>query len=164
MLLLFGTCGNSLVGIKAGDFELVLPRVDDCISLLIGSPKKRVDISAEKAAYFLTEGWMRGERNIWVEYQHSLDVYGEEMAQEICDMLYGHYRTLGLLDTGAYPIEPLVAGTVMIADTIGLEQEVIPAGVGYIEDLLRGPWSPDRFVVKGPHEAFSSKDLVIPLD
>jgi len=159
VLLAMGFCGNSVAGIRAGDFELIIPRVDDCISLLLGSQKKRAAVSREYAAYFLTEGWMRGERNLWVEHQHAVKKYGEEMAMEIAEMLYGHYRTLALLDTGAEPIEPLVEKTKIIADTLHLEQKILPATVAYLEELLTGPWSPERFLVLPPGTAITQEDL-----
>ena len=159
VLLAMGTCGNSVQGIRAKGFELIIPKVDDCISLLIGSMKARAKVSEELAAYFLTEGWMRGERNLWVEYQYAVDKYGEEEAKSIADMLYGHYRTLALLDAGITPVQTLVESTKIIADTLKLEQKIIPASISYIEQLLTGPWTDDRFIVKAPGEEITAKDL-----
>ena len=68
VILAFGYCGNAVNGLKTGNFQLILPRVDDCITLMLGSFKKRQEISAEAASYFLTKGWLDGERNIWAEY------------------------------------------------------------------------------------------------
>jgi hypothetical protein len=161
VLLAMGFCGDSIQGITPKSFELIVPRVDDCISLLIGSMEARAKVSREHAAYFLTEGWMRGERNLAVEYQYTLEKYGEEEAQSIAKAMYGHYRTLGLLDTGIRPLQPLIESTKKIADTLKLEQKVIPATVAYIEQLLKGPWRGDSFIVKAPGEEITSADLHI---
>jgi hypothetical protein len=160
ILLLFGICGNAVLNLKCGNFELVMPRVDDCISLLIGSPCKRSMLSREYAAYFLTEGWMRGERNLWAEYQHCVQKYGERQANEIAKTMYGHYRTLALLDTGVSPVGPLLDSTKNIADTLGLQQKVLPADTSYIEEFLHGPWPKERFIVKGPFGSVLADDLV----
>ena len=146
VLLAMGFCGNSLIGIRALSAELIVPRVDDCISLLLGSVKRRLEISREYAAYFFTEGWLRGERNIWVEHQHMLETYGEELTEELEKSMYGHYRTLGLLDCGEKPVEPLIEATKMIAEGLHLQQQVIPATVAYLEQLLTGPWPEARFL------------------
>ena len=143
---------------------MIIPRVDDCISLLIGSPSARAKVSGELAAYFLTEGWLRGERNLWVEYQYTVDKYGKEEADSIAKTMYGHYRTLGLLDTGVSPIEPLIESTKIIAGTLKLEQRVIPASVAYLEQLLLGPWTEDRFVIKAQNSAITADDLVLRLE
>lgn len=147
VLMCFGSCGTSLVGLEARCHELVIPRVDDCISLLIGSDERRASISRDYAAYYLTEGWMRGERNLWVEHLYAVEKYGEEGARRIDEMMYGNYRTLALLDAGVYPIDHLTDETRIIADTLELEQRTIPASIAYIEDLLRGPYDDGRFVI-----------------
>jgi len=161
VLAVFGFCGNSMRGIKAGGFELIIPRVDDCISLLLGSVKARTEISGKHAAYFLTEGWIRGKRSLWAEYQYALEKYGEEQALSLADMMLHNYRTLGLLDSGVQPIEPLIEKTKIVADTLGLTQMVIPATVSYLEELLTGPWVENRFLVKAPGETVTAGDLYL---
>jgi len=100
VLMLFGFCGNAVLGIRAKNFEMIIPRVDDCISLLFGSVKKRAAISAEYAAFFITEGWLHVKGNIWEEYLTSVETYGEEVAHYIMNAQFGHYRTLGVPDVG----------------------------------------------------------------
>ena len=162
MLAAMGFCGNSFTAVETGNIELILPRVDDCISLLLGSMQRRREISAAEAAYFLTQGWMQGERNIWVEYQYCVGKFGEETALDIIESMLGHYRTLALLDSGSYPIEPLIESTAIIADTLHLEQKVVPATRDYLVELLRGPWNDDRFIIITPGCTISEKDLVLP--
>lgn len=151
LLTAFGRCGSSLQGLIAGDYEWIIPRVDDCISLLFGSDAAREEYGRQNAAIFLTEGWMRGERNIWVEYQHAVEKYGEETAQDISEMMYGHYRELALLDTGAFPIEKLWNETVCIEEKISLKRKITPATLTYIEKLLTGPWTEEEFYIFPPH-------------
>ena len=159
VLLAMGFCGNSLAGVRARSGEVIVPRVDDCISLLLGSVKRRLEISQEYAAYFFTEGWLRGERNIWVEHQHMLETYGEEITEELEKSMFGHYRTLGLLDCGEKPVEPLIEATKMIADGLHLRQQVIPASVGYLKDLLTGPWPAERFLTVPRGGEITAADL-----
>lgn len=161
ILLAMGHCGNSLVGLNTLDHEVILPAADDCITLLLGSCRRRVQVARDYAAYFLTEGWMRGERNLWVEYQHTLNKYGYETAQSIAEMMYGHYKTLALLDSGVTPIESLIDETRIIASTLKMEQRVIPATLGYLQDLLTGPWESDRFHCFSPGHTIVSDELLI---
>lgn len=159
VLFVMGFCGNAVLGLSSPDCEMVIPRVDDCISLLIGSVSQRLEIGQSDAAYFLTEGWLRGERNLWVEYQYALKKYGLKQAEEISRMMYGNYSTLEVLDNGVVPIQPLVAKTKIIADTLHLKQKILPASIDYIEELLLGPWPEDRFLVKAPGECVTVEDL-----
>jgi len=160
-LLATGFCGNAMKGIRIPVGEIVLPRVDDCISLLLGSVRRRRQVSDEYAAYFFTEGWLRGERNIWVEHQYMLENYGEEITEELERSMFGHYRTLGLLDCGVNPVEPLVENTRMIAEGLHLTQQVIPASVGYLEELLTGPWPVERFVTLRQGEEITDAVLTL---
>lgn len=50
--------------------------------------------------YFMSKGWLQGERNIWVEYLRAREKYGEDTAREIMAMMFGSYQKLGILDTG----------------------------------------------------------------
>ena len=161
VLMAMGFCGNSIQDINAGDFELIIPRVDDCISFLLGGVKKRIEISRQYDAYFLTDGWLRGERNVWVEYQLTLKKYGEKRAALIAKSLFGHYRSLCLLDSGAMPIDELIDKTKDIAETLKLKQEVVPASIEYIKLLLTGPWPEEKFIIKQPGEAVTAKDLIL---
>ena len=117
-------------------------------------------MSSELAAYFLTEGWMRGERNLWVEHLKMVEKYGQEQAMVIAEMLYGHYRTLALVDCGTSSMEVLLEESLEMAKTMSLQQKVIPGTLSYLEELLTGPWDPDRFVVKAPGEALSMYDFL----
>lgn len=162
VLLAMGFCGNALQGLKISVPELVFPRVDDCISLLLGSVAQRLEVSEQYAAYFFTEGWLRGERNIWVEHEYMLEKYGEEITEELEKSMFGHYRTLGLLDCGFQPIQPLFEETKKIADALHLKQQVIPATVGYLRDLLTGPWPAERFVTLKLGSEITAEELVVP--
>jgi hypothetical protein len=159
VLLLFGTCGNAVLDLVAGDFELILPRVDDCISLLFGSVSLRAEFARKHSAYYLTQGWLSGERNLWAEYLHTVKQYGEEQAKEIANELYGNYKTLALLNTGACPINKLINDTKIIADTFSLKQIEVPATTSYIEELISGPWTDERYIIKSPNSKIVFDDL-----
>ena len=163
VLVSMGFCGGVWHETRF-DRTLVIPRVDDCISLLLGSVQRRLAVSREHAAYFFTEGWLRGERNIWVEHLHMLELYGAELTEELEKDMFGHYKTLGLLDCGIKPVQPLVEGTKMIADGLHLTQQVIPASTQYLCDLLTGPWPPERFLTLRAGQTIGEEDLTLPED
>ncbi len=162
VLLAMGFCGNALAGVNTGAHELIVPRVDDCISLLLGSPLRRQAVSRELAAYFLTDGWLRGERNLWVEYQYCVEKYGKETADEINEMMYGHYRTLAVLDCGVKPAEPVMERAGKIADTLHLKLRRLDATVEYLCALLTGPWEEERFLRLPPGTAAAEEMLSLP--
>lgn len=158
-LLAMGFCGNALVGIYSETAQLIVPRVDDCITLLLGDLDTRKKIAQKYAAYFLTRGWMNGERNIWVEYQYMETKYGKKKAREISEMMYSHYKTLVLLDSGVDDMDLLMKDTKEIADVLGLEQRQIRGTLNYLEQLLKENWTKDRFIIKQPGEILELHDL-----
>lgn len=151
VLLGYANCGNAIKGIWARDFEIVIPKVDDCISILFGSQKERKSFSAEHASMFMTEGWMDADHSIVQEYEYTREKYGDEMAEKITKMMYAHYRTMTYLDTGLYDIDSLKERTKVICDIAELQTKVHPVGLGYVEELIAGPWPDNRFVHVSPN-------------
>ena len=151
VLMCFGMCGNAMKNIRTKSFRLVIPKVEDCISLLFGSDQKRRDFSSKNAAYFLTAGWMKGERNLWAEYQHSVKRFGERKAKRIAGRMYANYRTLALLDTGAYPFDRLMEETEKIEHTLGLQRMPVKGTLSLIQELLQESWQPEKFYIVEPY-------------
>ncbi len=148
VLLAMSFCGNAAAGLRTGEFQLVIPRCDDCITLLLGSAERRAGISA---TYFLTEGWLKGERSIRAEYEACLKKYGEKRGKHIFSVMFAHYRNLALLDTGCCDLPPTEAEIRRIAETLGLRYVSIPGTLDYLKALFTGDWSGGRFTVIPPH-------------
>lgn len=146
VLLGYANCGNAIKGVTAGNFEIIIPKVDDCISILFNSQKAREAYSAEYASMFMTDGWMDADHNIVQEYYYMVDKYDEETAVQFTEMMYAHYRTMTYLDTGLYSIPDLMERTKIICDIAELETRTHPVELTYIEQLVAGPWSEDRFM------------------
>lgn len=60
LLFGYGLCSNGVAGLKAEKQTFVVPRVHDCISLLLGS-RKQYDEEFEHypATYYLSKGWIK---------------------------------------------------------------------------------------------------------
>lgn len=160
VLLGYGNCGNVIQGLVARDFRLIVPRIDDCISILFGSQGQRTAYSDQNRSIFLTDGWMDEGHNILAEFQRCVDKYGREKAEDIFDMLYKHYESMAYLDTGLYDIDELKERTCEICKMLGLDQRIAPATLDYVRALLTGPWPEDRFVCVGPGEAIPAKPFM----
>lgn len=142
IILVFGRCGGALTGIKTGDYLLTMPRVDDCITLLLGSEEDR---KLYKDAYFLTQGWLEGERTILDEYHYAADKYGEAVAKELSKSMFGGYAKIVLLDSGSYDIAESLSLTKPFAETFHLKIEVLGQSLDYLIDMICGPWDDGRF-------------------
>ncbi|QOX62360.1 DUF1638 domain-containing protein [Anoxybacterium hadale] len=148
VLMAFGYCGNALVGLIPPSFEMIFPRTDDCISLLLGSSLIRKEISQSAGTYFLTKGWLENEKTIWHEYQQSISRYGKERTDRMFRQLLKHYERLGIIETRAYSLEGVLESSQEIGKTLQLRIEVIPGTLDYLKKLLTGPWDDDFIVIR----------------
>jgi hypothetical protein len=81
IILGYGLCGNGLVDLKAGVHKLIVPRADDCITLLLGSYRRYIEeFSAEPGTYYLSKGWLESGSHPLGEYRALLEKYGKEGA------------------------------------------------------------------------------------
>jgi hypothetical protein len=158
ILLLFGYCGNSLLGIKSDKTKLVLPKVDDCIPLLLGSCEARKNITKEMGTYFLTQGWLEYEDNLLREYDRCIKRYGQSRTAKIMKILLGHYKRFMLIDTGAYPVENVLPQTQELAERLNMCHEVIPGSLRLFYKLLRGEWD-EEFLILEPGKAVAMSDI-----
>lgn len=158
VLLAMGACGNSLSGIRCGPFHMIVPKADDCISLMLGGKGSHVNTC--KGVYFLTAGWLRGERSLMAEYNDAVRKYGEQRGNRIFRSMLRHFTDLALLDTGYF--DSLAAGkeTREIALRFGLNYREIPADLSFLEQLLTGPWPEDRFLSLAPGQTITSEMLI----
>jgi hypothetical protein len=95
VVLVYGLCGNGLVGIKSGDHTLVVPKTDDCIAILLGSYEDYREVfTSEPGTYYLTKGWLEAGSNPLQEYEGYVKKYGVEKAEMVMDLQYQNYSRL----------------------------------------------------------------------
>ncbi|HHV35462.1 MAG TPA: DUF1638 domain-containing protein [Syntrophomonadaceae bacterium] len=159
IILVYGYCGNALLGIYSHNAKLIIPRVDDCISLLLGSYQKREALSNELGTYFLTKGWIENENNIIKEYERCVERYGQEQSERVMKIMLEHYKRLVLIDTGAYSLDDeCLEKSYVLAKKVGLRYQIETGSLNLLKKLLSGPWD-DDFVILQPGEALSMDDF-----
>jgi len=157
VLMGYGFCGKGLVGVKSGRFKIVVPRVHDCISLLLGSAAVRNQYGAD--IYFLTGGWLDHELSIVKEYEHSVARYGEQKAARIFKLTMKNYTRLTAIDTGAYDVESVQPRIKTVAEKMAWQYETVPGSLRMFHKLLAGPWD-EEFVVLEPGQEITLDDIL----
>lgn len=96
ILLGYGLCSQSVVGLCARRSRLVVFRSDDCIGLFMGSRQARREFAySQPGSYFLTHGWIGdGSGSVFDEYARLEKRYGPERARTVFKKLLQHYRQL----------------------------------------------------------------------
>lgn len=140
VVLGYGLCGNGLRGLKAGQHTLLVPRVDDCIALLLGSRRAYIrQFEAVPGTYYLSKGWLESGSHPLLEYQEYVPKYGAKEAMWIMDQQYQHYERLVLVahtqaDLDAY--RPQAQEVARFCERWNMRYEEILGSDGYVRRLV----------------------------
>jgi hypothetical protein len=117
VLIGFGLCGNGLAGIQSHGHTLIIPCVDDCVSLYLGSRAAYLkEFQAEPATYYLTPGWLECGGEPMSEHEKCCSQFGAEKAAMIADMLYGKYRKICFVAFTAEELDRYRPRALQVAD------------------------------------------------
>jgi hypothetical protein len=159
ILLGYGLCSQAVVGLRAIDCTLVVPKVDDCIAIFLGSDMAyREQSRAAPGTYYLTKGWIEAGDSPFAEYDSLVERYGEEKAQWLMSQMLKNYTRLALINTGQYELARYRAYARRTAERWRLRYEEIPGSDALVKRILHGPWD-GNFVVAPPGETISYLDF-----
>jgi hypothetical protein len=139
VVLGYGLCGNGLKGLKAGIHTLLVPRVDDCIALLLGSYRAYIhEFQSVPGTYYLSKGWLESGSHPLKEYNEYVPKYGEKQAMWIMDQQYQHYQRLVMVahnqeDLDAYRDHALEVA--QFCERWDMRYEEILGSDGYVRQL-----------------------------
>jgi hypothetical protein len=145
----YGLCSQAVVGLKSASSTLVIPKVDDCIAIFLGSERAyRYQQKNEPGTYYLTKGFLKTKSTPFDEFDDLIKKYGQEKASRLFGQLIKNYKRLAFIHTGPKDLEPyrLQAGT--IADRFGLHFEDLTGSDRLIKKMIFGPWDDDFILVK----------------
>lgn len=172
VLLAYGRCNNGIVGLKAGKTPLVIPRVHDCIGLLLGSDFcYQTYFRNYPGTFFRSSGWTERDTsdvNNSVMTQLGLNMtasdfiekYGKEDAEYIMKELgcwTDKYSTLAYIDM-SLPIDPMYADlTRKEAAEKGLEFKLLKGNLFYLQNMVDGHWN-ESFLIIPPGGTIQADD------
>ena len=167
ILLLFGICGNSTIGLTARKTRVVIPRAHDCCSILLGSKERfREHFADNPSMPFSSAGYIeRGEYYLRVEegenrvhygdaYAEYVKQYGEENAKFIWESMHPEHPELGnkavfidLPETAALGYADRFREK---AEADGKQVVRLEGSLRIIHDLIFGQWDPETFLTLNP--------------
>lgn len=152
ILLGYGLCSKAVRGLKAVHQTLVIPRVHDCIALLLGSQRLYQEMfSQNPGIYFLTRGWLAEGVEPYEEYREWCEEYGAETARWLKKEMYDHYNKLCLIDTKKVSSAPYYPAALRAAKFLGTDFLVQKGSLRLLRKLLFGPWD-EEFLLLQPGE------------
>lgn len=160
LLLGYGLCSMAVIGLQARNAHLVIPRVDDCIAIFLGScAAYQKQARQEPGTYYLTKGWIEAGDTPFEEHQQLVEKYGEAKARRMTQLMLKNYKRLAFINTGQYEIERFRAYAQKTAASFDLRFEEIEGSPALVQKMVNGPWD-DEFVVVAPGETVQYTDFV----
>ena len=160
LLLGYGLCSMAVVGLQATTAHLVIPRVDDCISIFLGSCSAyKEQVRKEPGTYYLTKGWMEVGDSPFEEYKRLVKKFGEARAERMTRLMLKNYTRLGFINTGQYQIERYRDLARQTAEKFSLRFEEIDGSPALVKKLVFGPWD-EEFLVVEPGQTIQYTDFV----
>ena len=160
ILLGYGLCSMAVVDLSSDRCRLVVPRVDDCIAIFLGSSAAyQAQRDAAPGTYYVTKGWIEAGDLPFAEYDRLVATYGEEKAGWLMDQMLNNYTRLALINTGQYALDRYRDYCHRTAARFGLSFEEIPGSDALVRKMLHGPWD-DAFVVAPPGHVITFLDFM----
>ncbi len=186
IVLGYGVCGRGLIGIRARNVPLVVPKVHDCISIFLGSNKAyQEQFKRHPGTYYVSAGWFEekvqpvGKRKKKAKDRSPLprperdrleEKYGADNARHICEFLSSwqrNYKRAAFIDTGTGKRDKYETHAQTMADEFGWNYEAIQGDQsvlqraltvdGETEDIL---WVPPGHIIL--HDPLNNSILASP--
>jgi Protein of unknown function (DUF1638) len=153
IILGFGLCGGAANQLSAPDCRLTIPRVHDCIPLLLGSKLLYRQLSDQiLGTFYLSGGWIEGEHSILNEHQRICDKFGAKKALRVLTMMFENYQRLLYINTG-HPRETAnLSEAQKLAQLLNLDLQIQDGNRQYLDKIINGPWDEAAFITIPPGE------------
>lgn len=167
ILLVYGMCGTSTVGLTARGTKLVIPRAHDCITLYLGSRERyQEEFERHPGTYWYSVDYMeRAEKGTSValgaagieetdaQYEEYVAKFGKETADYLIEEMRkwtAHYTRAAFIDTGLGDTDEYEQLAKDKAQRDGWVYERISGNRRLLEILINGNWSDDEFLIVPP--------------
>ncbi|HWQ40733.1 MAG TPA: DUF1638 domain-containing protein [Desulfosporosinus sp.] len=150
LLFGYGLCSYGVVDLHSERHTLVIPRVHDCISILMGAREiyNREFVKCPGTIY-LSKGWIDQGAEPLAEFKRYSESYGEESSQWMIDTQYSNYQRVVFIDTGVGNSEELAKYSSEVAKYIKVDYQERQGSLRLLEKLIQGDWD-EEFVVIPP--------------
>jgi hypothetical protein len=149
LVLGYGLCSQAVVGLKSDRCTLIIPKVDDCIAIFLGSVSiYKNQHKSQPGTYYLTKGWIKAGDTPFDEFDSIIEQYGLERARFIMNQMLKNYTRLAFINTDNSGLEEYHAYAKNIAQRFGLSYEEIEGSDVLIKKMVCGLWDDDFLVVK----------------
>ncbi len=160
IILGYGLCSKSVIGLMSTNASLVVPRIDDCISLFLGSQDRyRKLLSENIGTYYLSPGWIKAGATLVEEIERVEKQYGEKNAEIVRYEMLKNYTHLAFINMQSKETSRYHKFAKHAANKLKLSYKEIHGSTVFIKKMLYGPWD-DQFVIAAPGQIISYEDFI----
>jgi hypothetical protein len=161
IVLGFGLCGGAANLLQAPGCPLTIPRVHDCIPVLLGSVLQYRRLSDENlGTFYLSGGWIEGEHSLLNEHRRISQKYGPVRAVRVLRQMFEHYHRFAYITTG-HPREAAnLAESQNLAQLLNLPLSIQAGSPHYFEKIVNGPWDDAGFITIAPGGLIDQQDFL----
>lgn len=161
ILMGYGLCGRGLSGVATRRATLILPKVHDCIPLLLGVEQDAAGICSQGGStYWLSSGWIRcsgsfvENRNTrFKDYEERFGTDSAHYLMEVEGSWLQHYSTLCLIRWENLHVDTQTARK--IAEDSHLPYSECTGKEVFLRDLLMGGQDEQRFLHLAPGQTIT---------
>lgn len=139
VLLGYGLCSNGSCGLGSQDKWLVIPRVHDCISLLLGSRDRYMEeFQRHPGTIYLSKGWIDYGGDPYSSLKEYTEKYDAETARWIIHEEYKNYERLVFIATPVGELKRYRDYSQLVAQEIGLSYIELEGSLTLLHQLASG--------------------------
>ena len=160
VLLAMGLCGGSVSELPIPR-NLVMPKVDDCITMLMHTDDIWHPNLKESGHMYLADD-IDGKLSIPKIHREQIDKYGEKKGQRLFDIWFESYRYVDIIDTGQYDCHcaDYISKAKEAAELIHSQVQYIEGSNRLLEKLVSGKWD-QQFIVAEKGRVLQKEDFIL---
>ncbi len=170
ILLGYGLCSNSIVGVSHPRLPIVIPRAHDCITLYLGSAERyAAEFREVPGTYWYTPDYMErstkgsdhsvglgasgDDDQVQETYEEYVAKYGKDNADYLMEVMGAwkeHYTRAAYIDTADMTLPDYSEDARAVAERRGWTFSRLAGSIVILRDLVEGRWDAARYQVLEP--------------
>jgi len=155
----YGLCSNSVIGLRSQSLPLIIPRCDDCISLVLGSAERYQEFFEKlPGTYWYSSGWIEhGDPPSKERYVRERAEYVEKYGEDNADFLMEYnntwltnYHNCGYITCPFGDRAEHLEFARKAAVDFKWSYHEIPGDMTLLAALVNGPWDDQQFLTCPP--------------
>ena len=108
IVLAFGMCSQAVLGLRTEHATLVVPKVDDCIAMFLGSNAAfEAESTKARGTYYVAKAYLDECDTIFSDHEALVEKRGLERADKMMRLLLEGYTRIVIIDMGRHDLGPL---------------------------------------------------------